>query len=86
MCIRDREREYPTHVSGSSLNNPDFVALAQAYGYAAARVTQTAEFEPALLAALAREQGTLIEILLDPEVITTRVTLQSIQQTALSKR
>ncbi len=81
-----QEREYPTHVSGSSLNNPDFVALAQAYGYAAVRVTQTSEFEPALLAALAREQGTLIEILLDPEVITTRVTLQSIQQTALSKR
>ena len=81
-----QEREYPTHVSGSSLNNPDFVALAQAYGYAAVRVTQTAEFEPALLSALAREQGTLIEILLDPEVITTRVTLQSIQQTALGKR
>ena len=81
-----QEREYPTHVSGSSLANPDFAALARAYGYAGERVTQTAQFEPALLAALARPEGTLIEIVLDPEVITTRATLQAIQQAALQRR
>jgi len=81
-----QEREYPTHVSGSSLANPDFAALARAYGYAGTRITSTAEFEPALLQALQRPEGTLIEIMLDPEVITTRATLQSIQQAALQKR
>ena len=58
------------------LANPDFAALARAYGYAATRITRTAEFEPELVAALARDQGTLIEVMLDPEVITTRGTLQ----------
>ena len=81
-----QEREYPHHVSGSGLVNPDFVALAQAYGYAGARVTRTEEFEPALQAAIARGQGTLIEVMLDPEVITTRGTLESITQAALKRQ
>ena len=77
-----QEREYPTHVAGTGLRNPDFVALAQAYGYAAQRITRTDEFEPALLAALARPQGSLIEVVLDPEVISTRGTLSAIRDKA----
>jgi acetolactate synthase-1/2/3 large subunit len=80
-----QEREYPQHVSGSQLSNPDFAALARAYGYAGVRITRTAEFEPELVAALAREQGTLIEVTLDPEVITTRGTLSAITRSALQK-
>jgi len=80
-----QEREYPVHVSGSSLVNPDFTALARAFGYTGARVTCTAEFEPALLTALQSPHGALIEIVLDPEVITTRTTLEAIRQTALKK-
>ena len=78
-----QEREYPTHVAGTGLRNPDFVALALAYGYAAQRITRTDEFEPALLAALARPQGSLIEVVLDPEVISTRGTLSAIRDKAL---
>lgn len=74
-----QEREYPARVSGSDLQNPDFCALARAYGYAAERVTRTAEFGPALQRALAAEGGTLIEVMLDPEVITTRGTLSAIR-------
>ena len=80
-----QEREYPKHESGSRLQNPDFAALARAYGYAGIRITRTEEFEPELRAALARGQGTLIEVILDPEVVTTRATLSSITQTALNK-
>ena len=80
-----QEREYPQHESGSHLNNPDFAALARAYGYAGVRITKTAEFEAELLAALARGEGTLIEVTLDPEVITTRGTLSAITQGALAK-
>ena len=43
-----QEREYPGRVSGTDLFNPDFAALARAYGYAGVRITRTAEFEPAL--------------------------------------
>ena len=77
-----QEREYPTHVAGTGLRNPDFVALAQAYGYAAQHIARTDEFEPALLAALARPQGSLIEVVLDPEVISTRGTLSAIRDKA----
>ncbi|MBW0171222.1 MAG: thiamine pyrophosphate-binding protein [Hydrogenophaga sp.] len=77
-----QEREYPAHVSGSGLSNPDFCALARAYGYQAERITHTAEFEPALQRALAAPGGSLIEVMLDVDVITTRGTLTAIRQAA----
>ena len=80
-----QERDYPRHISGSELANPDFAALARAYGYAGVSITRTAEFEPELIAALERKEGTLIEVMLDPEVITTRGTLSGITQAALKK-
>lgn len=80
-----QEREYPRNVSGTALANPDFVKLAEAYGYAGVRITRTEEFEAQLLAALERPNGTLIEAVLDPEVITTRGTLSAITQAALKK-
>jgi acetolactate synthase-1/2/3 large subunit len=81
-----QEREFPTHQSGSKLTNPDFVTLARAYGYEGVRIQRTAEFEPAFVEALARNQGTLIEVMLDEDVITTRGTLRAIRETALSKQ
>lgn len=81
-----QERGFPTHNMGSNLNNPHFANLAKAYGYEGIRISKTEEFEPALIAALARNQGTLIEIILDPEVITTRGTLSAITQNALKNK
>jgi acetolactate synthase-1/2/3 large subunit len=81
-----QEREFPLHQSGSKLANPDFVALARAYGYEGVRIQHTAEFEAAFVAALAREQGTLIEVMLDEDIITTRGTLSAIRDTALSQQ
>ena len=77
-----QEKQYPQHESGSHLKNPDFAALARAYGYAGVRITRTEQFEAELLAALARSEGTVIEVMLDAEVITTRATLSSITQAA----
>jgi acetolactate synthase-1/2/3 large subunit len=81
-----QEREYPQHVAGTALHNPDFVALAKSYGFEATRVTETAQFEPAFQQALAAKVGTLIEVILDPEVITTRGTLSAIRDAALAKQ
>ena len=50
------------------------------------RISRTDEFEAELLAALARPEGTVIEVTLDPEVITTRATLSSITQGALKNQ
>jgi acetolactate synthase-1/2/3 large subunit len=81
-----QEREFPTHTLGSHLNNPNFANLANAYGYVGIRIHRTEEFEPALIEALQRAQGTLIEIMLNPEAITTRVTLSAITQNALKSQ
>ena len=78
-----QERDFPNHVSGSNLSNPDFAALARAYGYVGVKLTGSETFESEFVAALERKQGTLIEIALDPEVITTRGTLSAITQNAL---
>jgi len=82
-----QEREYPQHVAGAgtALHNPDFAALARAYGYAGVRIQRTADFEAELLAALARPEGTLIEVMLEPELISTRVSLSGITQAALKR-
>jgi acetolactate synthase-1/2/3 large subunit len=70
-------------VSGSDLANPDFAALARAYGWAGVRITKTAQFEPEFVAALERKEGTLIEVMIDAEVISTRGTLSAIREAAL---
>ena len=80
-----QEREYPQRVAGTGLQNPDFAALARAYGYAGVRIQRSADFEAELLAALARPQGTLIEVMLEPELISTRGTLGGITQVALQR-
>ena len=80
-----QEREYPGRVSGSDLFNPDFAALARAYGWDAHRVDTTAQFEPAFAAALAAGKPTLIHIRLDTDVITSRTTLGAIRDAALRR-
>ncbi len=72
-------REYPHRQEGTELVNPDFVKLAESYGYAGVRVERTDQFEPALRDALARSEGTLIEVMLSEQIITTRVTLDAIE-------
>ncbi|HRH86225.1 MAG TPA: thiamine pyrophosphate-dependent enzyme, partial [Rubrivivax sp.] len=80
-----QEREYPGRVSGSELFNPDFAALARAYGWQAHRVETTAAFEPAFVAALAADRPTLIHLRLDADVITTRTTLAAIRDAGLRR-
>ncbi|URI08805.1 thiamine pyrophosphate-binding protein [Aquincola tertiaricarbonis] len=77
-----QEREYPGRVSGSDLFNPDFAALARAYGWRAERIEATAQFEPAFAAALDSGQPTLLHVKLDTDVSTTRSTLTAIRQAA----
>ncbi|AOY93636.1 thiamine pyrophosphate-binding protein [Cupriavidus sp. USMAA2-4] len=79
-----QEREYPAHVSGTELHNPDFAALARAYGAHGVLVTETSAFEPALREALAAGRPALIEVRVDPDAITPRTTLSAIRAQALA--
>nr|HPM67885.1 thiamine pyrophosphate-dependent enzyme [Piscinibacter sp.] len=80
-----QEREYPGRVSGSDLFNPDFAALARAYGWHAAKVERTEQFEPALREALAAGGPSLLHLKLDADVSTTRTTLTAIRDKALKR-
>lgn len=77
-----QEREYPDRVIATDLQNPDFTALAHAYGAHAERVTCTKEFAPALERAQASGKASVIELIVDPELLTTRSTLSQIKESA----
>jgi acetolactate synthase-1/2/3 large subunit len=64
-----QEARFPGRPMATALVNPDFVALAQAYGLAAWRVTATADFGAALSAARAHDGPALIELVTSIEDI-----------------
>ena len=65
-----QEREFPGRVSGTTLHNPDFAALAVAYGGWAQRVETTDQFISALAEAKDRTGLRLIHALIDPEQLS----------------
>ena len=74
-----QEREYPGRVIGTDMINPDFVALAQAYGCQGEKVTETGQFAAAFERAKAAGRPALIEIFLDPEILTPTATVTSLR-------
>ena len=81
-----QERDYPGRVSGSDLFNPDFAALARAYGWRAEFIAETAAFEPALARAIEAGVPTLLHVKLDADVSTSRTTLGAIRAAALKSK
>jgi acetolactate synthase-1/2/3 large subunit len=73
-----QERDYPGRVSGTMLHNPDFAALARAYGGHGEVVKATADFPAAFERARASGKPAIIEIVLDPQAITPTRTLADI--------
>lgn len=77
-----QEVNYPGRTIGTDLCNPDFVAYAESFGVPAERVDSHERFAPALARALESGSPYLIELSLDPEVITPRATLTSLREKA----
>jgi acetolactate synthase I/II/III large subunit len=75
-----QEREYPGRMYGTDLTNPDFAALARAYGAHGETVTETAQFAGALERAAASGKPALIEIVIDPNAITTQMTIGALRK------
>jgi acetolactate synthase-1/2/3 large subunit len=80
-----QEREYPARVVGTDIVNPDFVALAKAYGLFATRVETNDDFAAALEAALLSPGGALIEVVTEAEAISVRSSITKLRQAALAK-
>lgn len=77
-----QEVNYPGRPIGTDLCNPDFVLYAQSFGLHAERVERSEDFAPALQRALTAG-GALIELAIEPEILTPRATLSELREKAL---
>jgi acetolactate synthase-1/2/3 large subunit len=77
-----QEREYPNRLSATQLNNPDFAALARAFGGTGESVETTGNFAPALNRALGQKGIRLIHCKTDVEQITNTTTISKIREKA----
>ena len=75
-----QERNYPARVSGTDLANPDFAALARAYGAHGETVTRTEEFAPAFERVQATGKPGLLHLKLDPQAITPNTSLDALRE------
>jgi acetolactate synthase-1/2/3 large subunit len=75
-----QERDYPKRVSGTDLANPDFAALARAYGAKAETVEKTADFVPALDRALGERGIRLLHLKTDVEQISNQTTISKLRE------
>jgi acetolactate synthase-1/2/3 large subunit len=74
-----QEKTYPGRVSGTELRNPDFAALARAYGATGETVMRTGEFAPAFARAQAAACPALIHVKVDPQALTMTTTLDGLR-------
>jgi acetolactate synthase-1/2/3 large subunit len=75
-----QEREFPGRVIATDLQNPDFAALARAYGGHGETVERTADFAAAFERARASGKPAIVEVRLDPEAITPTKSLTDIRE------
>lgn len=77
-----QERRYPGRVTGTTLVNPDFAALAKSMGAEGFRVSSQAEFVQALPRALESRSASLIDVIFDAENIAPGKTLSQLRANA----
>lgn len=81
-----QEGNYPGRVSATTLVNPDFVGLANAYGAYAEQVLDADELPAALDRAQSSGLPALLHLPLDPEAISVGATLSEIRDSALKRK
>ena len=79
-----QERHYPGRVSGTELRNPDFAALARAYGAHGVCVERTEGFAAAFEEALACGKPAVIELKTDANAIAPRATIEGLRAAAMA--
>ncbi|MCC7281138.1 MAG: thiamine pyrophosphate-binding protein [Acetobacteraceae bacterium] len=77
-----QERDYPYRVSGTSLTNPDFAKFIESFGGHGETVTKTAEFAPAFERAAASGKPALIELMCDPDQLSSRASISGLRAKA----
>ncbi|WP_342078101.1 thiamine pyrophosphate-binding protein [Yoonia sp. SS1-5] len=80
-----QEKTYPGRVSGTELHNPDFAALARAYGGHGETVLRNADFADAFVRAQGAGTVAVLDCKVDAEALSTGATLRDIRQAAVTK-
>ena len=81
-----QEKHYPGRVSGSDLANPDYAALARAYGGYGELVTRTEDFGAAFRRACEWGTVAMIECRVDPEALTTGATVREVREMGMKAK
>lgn len=81
-----QEREYPGRVSGTDLANPDYAALARAYGGHGETIERQEDFPAAFARARASGLPAVIELRLDPRMLTTGQTVEQVRAAAMARK
>jgi acetolactate synthase-1/2/3 large subunit len=68
------------------MQNPDFSALARAYGFHAERVERTEDFAAAFGRALASGTGAVLDLNISPEALTPRQSLSAMRAQAFAAK
>ena len=79
-----QERDYPGRVVGTDLRNPDFAALARAYGGHGEVVERTADFPAAFRRAAEAGTFALLDLRVDPAALTPKLSLEDIRAGVLA--
>jgi acetolactate synthase-1/2/3 large subunit len=74
-----QERDYPNRRIATDLVNPDFAALARAYGGHGETVERTEDFAAAFERAVASGRPAIIDLKFDPEAISPGASLSEIR-------
>ena len=81
-----QERSFPGRVHATSLINPDFAALARAYGAYGERLERDADFPAAFARAREARVPAVLHLAVDPEAITPAETLSGLYADAVTRR
>tara|TARA_B100001971_G_scaffold96618_1_gene89321 strand:- start:267 stop:833 length:567 start_codon:yes stop_codon:yes gene_type:complete len=76
-----QELHHPGRVVGTDIVNPDFVAIAGAYGMHSEQVLATADFAPAFDRALASSTGALLHLVVATDQLTPHLTVEQARRT-----
>jgi acetolactate synthase-1/2/3 large subunit len=77
-----QEREHPERVIGTDLQNPHFARMAEAFGAHAERISSSGDFPQAFERAVSAGRPSVLELMVDPELISTRATVASLREHA----
>jgi acetolactate synthase-1/2/3 large subunit len=75
-----QEKWFPERVYGTALDNPDFVALARAYGAHAQAIHSAEDLLRGILAGFKADRPTLLHVRTDPEQISPSASIASIRK------